>query len=42
MKTERIEYIDLANVISTFAVVSLHANGVFEISVKKDIGLLQM
>ncbi|MBV3366806.1 acyltransferase [Catenibacterium mitsuokai] len=29
MKTKRIEYIDLANVISTFAVVILHTNGCF-------------
>lgn len=29
MKTKRIEYIDLANVISTFAVVILHTNGWF-------------
>lgn len=29
MKTKRIEYIDLANVISTFAVVILHTNGFF-------------
>lgn len=29
MKTKRIEYIDLANVIATFAVVFLHANSCF-------------
>lgn len=29
MKTKRIQYIDLANVISTFAVVILHTNGCF-------------
>ena len=29
MKAKRIEYIDLANVIATFAVVFLHANSCF-------------
>lgn len=29
MKNKRIEYIDLANVIATFAVVFLHANSCF-------------
>ncbi len=42
MKTKRIEYIDLANVISTFATVILHTNGCFWDFSRKDIGLLQM
>lgn len=29
MKSKKIEYIDLANVIATFAVVFLHANSCF-------------
>lgn len=39
MKTKKIEYIDLANVIATFAVVFLHTNSCFfRILAKKDIG----
>lgn len=42
MKSKKIEYIDLANVIATFAVVFYMLIAVSGILVKKDIGLLQM